>query len=105
MYNKHGLLIESFEREYRSHNGKPVPYKFLGHESLYDLLVNIPEVVQMFPLSGGQHLLLAVPDEKTQHVAKAVGNQVDRVDGFNRKTAEVISRVANGLLQRIWIQN
>ena len=101
MYNKHGLLIDCFEREYRVQNGKPVPYKFMGYECLYDLLVNIPDVVKMLPISGGQHLLLAVPDEKTQHIAKAVGNQRDNVEGFNRKTAEVISRVGKDVKLKI----
>ena len=101
MYNKHGLLIDSFEREYKSQNGKPVPYKFLGHENLFDLLTNIPDVVQLFPLPDGQHLLLAVPDEKTQHIAKAVGNQIDRVEGFNRKTADVIAKVGKDVKKKI----
>ena len=101
MYNKHGLLIDSFEREYKSQNGKSVPYKFLGHENLFDLLTNIPDVVQLFPLPDGQHLLLAVPDEKTQHIAKAVGNQIDRVEGFNRKTADVIAKVGKDVKKKI----
>lgn len=73
-------------------NGKAVPYKFLGHDSLYDLMVSIPEIVSIVPLEGGQVLLLAVPDEKTEHMAKMVGNQRDNIEGFNRRTAEVLSR-------------
>ena len=44
LYNKRGLLMDSFEREFRIANGKPVPYKFMGHDSVYDLLVSIPEL-------------------------------------------------------------
>ena len=92
MYNKDGLAMDSFEREYRSMNGKPVPYKFLGYDSLYDLLVAIPDVVNVMPVTGGQFILIAVPDEKTAHVAKMVGNQRDNVEGFNRRTAALISQ-------------
>ena len=93
--------MDSFEREFRIANGKPVPYKFMGHDSVYDLLVSIPEVVQVMPITGGQHLLLAVPDEKTQHIAKMVGNQRDNVDGFNRRTAEVVARVGRDVKMKI----
>ena len=92
MYNKHGLAMDSFEREYRIMNGKPVPYKFLGYDSLYDLLVSIPDVVNVMQVTGGQFILIAVPDEKTAHVAKMVGNQRDNVEGFNRRTAALISQ-------------
>jgi len=58
MYNKHGLAMDSFEREYRSMNGKPVPYKFLGYDSLYDLLVAIPDVVNVMPVTEVSSFLL-----------------------------------------------
>ena len=66
MYNKHGLLLESFNKEYKdlegerfklglcsfkvftfSVTGKNVPYKLLGFNSLYDMLVNSPDYVQV----------------------------------------------------------
>lgn len=101
MYNKHGLIIDEFEREFKSCNGKAIAYKFLGYDSLYDLLVSIPEVVQVLTITGGQTLLLAVQDEKTQHIAKMVGNQRDNVDGFNRRTASIISRVDKDVKMKI----
>ena len=66
--------------------------KFLGYDSLYDLLVAIPDIVNVMPVTGGQFILIAVPDEKTAHVAKMVGNQRDNVEGFNRRTAALISQ-------------
>ena len=101
MYNKNGLVIDEFEREFKSCNGKAIAYKFLGYDSLYDLLVSIPEVVQVLTITGGQTLLLAVQDEKTQHIAKMVGNQRESVDGFNRRTASIISRVGKDVKMKI----
>ena len=91
MYNKSGLLLDSFEREYRLANGKPVPFKFLGYESLIELLASLTDVVKVMTLDTGDTLLFAVSDEKTLHIAKMVGNQRDNVEGFNRRTARVVS--------------
>ena len=93
--------MEAFEREFKNRNGKSIAYKFLGYDSVYDLMVSIPEVVQVLSLPGGQQLLLAVPDEKTQHIAKLVGNQRDNVDGFNRMNASLISRVGKDVKMQI----
>ena len=101
LYNKHGLVIDAFEREFKSLNGKAIAYKFLGHDSLYDLMTSIPEVVQVITLPGGQQLLVAVPDEKTQHIAKLVGNQRENVEGFNRRNASLISRVGTDVKMKI----
>ena len=101
LYNKHGLVMDAFEREFKNRNGKSIAYKFLGYDSVYDLMVSIPEVVQVLSLPGGQQLLLAVPDEKTQHIAKLVGNQRDNVDGFNRMNASLISRVGKDVKLQI----
>ena len=57
------------EREFKSLNGKAIAYKFLGHDSLYDLINSIPDVVQVLTLAGGQQLLVAVPVEKKQQIA------------------------------------
>ena len=101
LYNKHGLVMDAFEREFKNRNGKSIAYKFLGYDSVYDLMVSIPEVVQVLSLPGGQQLLLAVPDEKTQHIAKLVGNQRDNADGFNRMNASLISRVGKDVKLQI----
>ena len=93
--------MDAFEREFKSLNGKSCAYKFLGYDTLYELMVSIPEVVQVLTLPGGEQLLLAVPDEKTQHIAKMVGNQRDNVEGFNRRNASVISRVGKDVKMQI----
>merc|ERR1719318_2280162 len=101
LVNKHGLLMEAFDREYKSVMGKQVPYKMLGYNSSYDLVTNIPDVVQVTQLYGGQALLLAVPDKTTEHIAKMVGNQRANRDGFNYRTGEVLATVGRDVLRRI----
>eukprot|EP00092_Neocalanus_flemingeri_P040548 GFUD01044154.1.p1 GENE.GFUD01044154.1~~GFUD01044154.1.p1 ORF type:complete len:856 (+),score=209.24 GFUD01044154.1:57-2570(+) len=101
LYNKHGLLVEEFEREFRSMIGKHVPYKLVGYNSAYDLVSNIPDVVQVTHLDGGQTLLLAMPDEKTEHISKMVGNQRSNREGFNYRTGEVLANVGRNTLRKI----
>lgn len=91
LYNKHGLLVDDFEREYRIQEQKPVPFKLFGYDSTYDLLNSIPDVVKVLNLEGHPTLLLAVTTERTQHVAKLVGNQLDGRRGFNRRTGDIVS--------------
>ena len=79
--------------EFKRCSGKAIPYKFFGYDSLYDFLSNIPDVVRVVRAAGGNILLLAVPDEKTIHVAKMVGNQRDNTEGFNRRTADFVARL------------
>ena len=93
LYNKHGLLVEAFEREFRGMVGTTVPYKALGFNSAYDLVTNLPDVVQVTQLDGGQTLLHGVPDKKTEHIAKMVGNQRANREGFNYRTGEVLASV------------
>ena len=101
LLNKHGLLMESFEREFKSIMGKQVPYKLMGYNSSYDLVTNIPEVVQVSHLNGGQTLLIGVPDETTEHIATMVGNQRSNRDGFNYRTGEVLASVGRDVLNKI----
>ena len=101
MDNKHGLLLDVFEHDFRGMIGKPIPFKFLCYYSVYDLLVSLPEVVEVTHFGGGQCLLIGVPDKKTEHIAKMVGNQRDNGEGFNRRTGEVLARVGGDVINRI----
>ena len=83
MYNKNGLLMEAFEREYKENIGRGVPYVPLGFPSARDLLLSLPEVVEIVELNEGHELLVAVPDEKTQHIAKMVSSQIENTRGYN----------------------
>ena len=75
LYNKYGLSLDDFEREYRVTEGKPVPFKLLGYDSCNDLLNNIPEYVKVLQVEG-HTLLLGVANEVTRHVQKLVGKAV-----------------------------
>ena len=91
LYNKHGLLLDVFKHV----------FKFLGYHSVYDLLVSLPKVVEVTHLGGRQCLLIGVPDKKTEHIAKMVGNQRDNREGFNRRTGEVLARVGGDVIKKI----
>ena len=52
-------------------------------------------------LEGGQTLLLAVPDETTEHIAKMVGTQRSNREGFNRRTGDVLASVGRGDIRKI----
>merc|ERR1719233_1397327 len=73
----------------------------MGYNSAYDLVTNIPEVVRVIQLNGGQTLLMAVPDKNCEHIAKMVGNQRFNRDGFNYRNGEVLSSVGRDELKKI----
>ena len=95
LLNKNGLLLESFEKEYREAVGKAVPYKALGFASSHELLVSMPEVVALQALPGGHVLLVAVPDEKTEHMARMVGSQRETQGGYNYRTGQVVASMGH----------
>ena len=100
LYNKHGLLLEAFEREYREAVGRKVPIKALGFASVYDYLVSIPEVVEVRRVAG--HLLLVGrPDTRTQHMARMVASQRETQGGYNVRTSEVVRRLDQEELQEL----
>ena len=76
--------------------GKMVPYKALGFQSPYDLVLSCPEVVEVQQLAAGHNLLVAVPDEKTEHMARMVGTQLERrgPSGYNYRTSEVVATLS-----------
>jgi len=101
LYNKHGLLLESFEKEYKLiTGGKMVPYKVFGYNCVYDLLTNLPDVVRV-SFVGNQTLLLGVPDETTKHIADMVSNQRTNREGFNYRTGEVLDAAGSGAVKKI----
>jgi len=91
LYNKMGLLLGVFEKEYKAMMGKNVPYKALGFPSTYELLLSVPEAVEIQQLPDGNFLLVAVPDEKTEHMARMVGCQRYKQEGFDYLTGQVLA--------------
>ena len=101
LYNKHGLLMKSFKREFRSVTGMKVPHEMMGFSSLNDLLTNLPDVVQVTNLPEGHILLLAVPDKATEHIAKLVANQITNRKEFNFRTWEVLGKLSSDTIRMI----
>ena len=101
LYNQLGLVLDDFEREYKVTTGKTVPFKLFGFNSTLELLHNSPDVVKVLQLDNAPAIVLPVVDEKTLHVAKLVGNQEFRTNGFNRRTGEVMSRLDERTVNKI----
>ena len=101
LYNKHGLLMESFQREFRTVTGIKARHVMMGFSSLDDFLTSLPDVVQITNLPEGQSLLLAVPDKATEHIAKMVANQRSNREGFNYRTGEVLKMVSSDTIRKI----
>jgi len=89
MYNKNGLLMDAFMREYREANGRPLPFKFFGFPSTYDLLLSLKDVVEVKEV-GGHTMLFAKPDKKTEHMASLVSRQRNNREGYNVRTGQVL---------------
>ena len=51
-YNKHGILLGEFEREFQSLFGKPVPYHLLGCVDILDLTKKFNGVLQGVTVDG-----------------------------------------------------
>ena len=85
----HNAYVEQFC------SGKNVPFKALGFPSTYEFLLSVPEAVkrkspyqyspnfiivmyfvkvEVQQLPEGNFLLVAVPDEKTEHMARMVSS-------------------------------
>ena len=65
---KYGILLEEFEREYKSLVGKQLPFKLLGFTTVLDMVASMPDVLNVIELSNGTTMLQGVPDEKTKEL-------------------------------------
>ena len=90
LVNKLGLLLEAFEKEYRTMVGQMVPYKALGFSSSLELLQACKEAVEVRKVEGGHTLLVGKPDAKTAHMARMVANQREECRGYDYRTGEVL---------------
>lgn len=101
LLNKNGLLLESFEKEYREAVGKAVPYRALGFATSQELLESMPEVVALQEVPGGHVLLVAVPDERTEHMARMVGSQRETQGGYNYRTGQVVASMGHQVRRQV----
>ncbi|CAG0881919.1 unnamed protein product [Darwinula stevensoni] len=72
---KHGLMLWEMERVYRALTGENgIPYRSYGFRTLQEFLAAIPDVCLLKTDIGGLRVL-AVSDEKTEHILRMVSAQ------------------------------
>ena len=98
--NQKGILLEEFDREFKSTVGKPVPYKLLGCSDYMDLAEKFNDVIQVVNVDGVT-FLQGVPDDSTLEFANDVQNQMSRTDGFNFKTGKVLGALSGYALSKL----
>ena len=55
--NKHGIIADEFEREYKSLVGQKLPLDLMGVTNLDELAALIPEVMKVVQMSNGTTLI------------------------------------------------
>jgi len=88
--NKHGIIADEFEREYKSLVGQKLPLDLMGVTNLDELAALIPEVMKVVQMSNGTTLIQGIPDENTAALANEIHLQRYNRDGFNYKTGEAL---------------
>ncbi|XP_077133785.1 tudor domain-containing protein 5 [Ranitomeya variabilis] len=73
--SKLGLSIQELEHDYRSMIGKPLPLRSLDYRSTLELLLDMPDVVNMHSKVDGSVVLSAVVNEETKSMADMVSKQ------------------------------
>ena len=101
LVNKLGLLLEAFEKEYRTMVGQMVPYRALGFSCSLELLRACTEAVEVQKVEGGHTLLVGKPDAKTAHMARMVANQREECRGYDYRTGEVLKNQSHASKKNI----
>ena len=101
LVNKLGLLLEAFEKEYRTMVGQMVPYKALGFSGSLELLRACTEAVEVRKVEGGHTLLVGKPDANTAHMARMVANQREECRGYDYRTGEVLKNQSHASKKNI----
>ncbi|XP_075689266.1 tudor domain-containing protein 5 isoform X2 [Rhinoderma darwinii] len=73
--SKLGLSIQELEHDYRMMIGSPIPLKSLDYRSTMELLLDMPDVVNLCTQADGTVLLSAVVNEETKSMAELVSRQ------------------------------
>uniref|UniRef100_A0A8C8RDM6 Tudor domain-containing protein 5 n=1 Tax=Pelusios castaneus TaxID=367368 RepID=A0A8C8RDM6_9SAUR len=72
---KEGLTPAQLEREYLCMIGKPLPLHILGYRCMMELVMDMPDVVSVYPCRDGSVILKAIADEATRGIANLVARQ------------------------------
>ncbi|XP_066450544.1 tudor domain-containing protein 5 [Eleutherodactylus coqui] len=73
--SKLGLSVQELEHDYRAMIGSPLPLRSLDYRSTMELLVDMPDVVNIHTNVGGTVMLSAVVNEETKTMAELVSRQ------------------------------
>uniref|UniRef100_A0A286XQ21 HTH OST-type domain-containing protein n=1 Tax=Cavia porcellus TaxID=10141 RepID=A0A286XQ21_CAVPO len=80
---KDGLTPHQLEKEYLLMVGNRLPLRILGYRSTMELVLDMPEVVNVCPCGDGTVILKAIPDESTKGMASLVAKQRSNHKGQN----------------------
>lgn len=70
-----GVPAHIFAKDYRQMNGKEVPYREIGHRSLDDFILSIPDVVRVGTGPTGLVTFYPVATKETQHIVNMIRKQ------------------------------
>ncbi|XP_075143997.1 tudor domain-containing protein 5 [Leptodactylus fuscus] len=77
--SKLGLSIQELEHDYRMMIGSPLPLKSLDYRSTMELLLDMPDVVNIRTNIDGTVMLSGVVNEETKSIAELVSRQKNSV--------------------------
>uniref|UniRef100_A0A8C6E816 Tudor domain-containing protein 5 n=1 Tax=Moschus moschiferus TaxID=68415 RepID=A0A8C6E816_MOSMO len=72
---KDGLTPQQLGKEYLLMVGNHLPLRILGYRSTMELVLDMPDVVNVCPCGDGTVILKAIPDESTKGIANLVAKQ------------------------------
>ncbi|XP_053326286.1 tudor domain-containing protein 5 [Spea bombifrons] len=98
--SKKGLSVQELEQDYRMMIGSNLPLRTLGYRSSMELLLDMPNVVQIHSQVDGTVILTAVVDEATKRIAELVSRQRDPAKSKGRRVRQVRPRCHVDLVRR-----
>ena len=70
-----GVPAHIFSKDYRQMNGKEVPYRDIGHRSLDDFIMSIPDVVRVAMGPTGMVTFYPIATKETEHIMNMIRKQ------------------------------
>ncbi|KAM4722903.1 tudor domain-containing protein 5 [Rhinophrynus dorsalis] len=98
--SKKGLSIQELEQDYRMMIGSHLPVRALGYRSTMELLLDMPNVVQISSQFDGTVRLTAVVDEATRGIAELVARQKDNSGSKVRRRQHIFTPRCHTALAR-----
>ncbi|XP_075472624.1 tudor domain-containing protein 5 isoform X3 [Ascaphus truei] len=99
--SKKGMRVSELEKDYRMMIGSQLPLRVLGYRSTMELLMDMPDVVNISSNGDGTVLLSAVVDEATKGMADLISRQNTPRVRKKPTTRHVIPRCHTDLVRRV----